>query len=100
MNCDAKASQPAPGEPDALLAPGDTPGLHLLRLIHWLGAAGRQLRRRLLEVAETFELTDTELLVLWLCCGRGYVQVELAGALGISPAQMSGMVERLRNRNL
>ena len=53
------------------------------------------LRRRLAEVAETFELSDTELLVVWLCSGGGRMQVELAAAIGISPAQMSGLVERL-----
>src|SRR5206468_2576310 len=46
------------------------------------------------------ELSDTELLVVWLCSGGGRIQVELALAIGISPAQMSGMVERLRSRGL
>ena len=78
----------------------DLQAQHLLRLIHWMGSANRQLRRKLAEVAAHFALSDTELLVVWLCCGNGRIQVELAGALGISPAQMSGLVERLRTRGL
>jgi DNA-binding MarR family transcriptional regulator len=73
---------------------------HLLRLVHSTSAASRQLRRRLCEVAQAYELSDTELLVVWLCKGGGRVQVELAGAIGVSPAQMSGIVERLRARGL
>ena len=45
---------------------------------------------------KSFDLSDSELLVVWLCSGGGRIQVELAAAIGISPAQMSGMVERLR----
>lgn len=72
----------------------------LLRLVHWTSAASRQLRRRLAEVAQAFDLSDAELLVVWLCHGNGHVQVELAGAIGVSPAQMSGLAERLRARGL
>jgi DNA-binding MarR family transcriptional regulator len=81
-------------------APGDTQADRLLRLVHWTGAASRHLRRRLAEVAAGFDLSDSELLVVWLCNGGGRVQIELAGLIGISPAQMSGMVERLRARDL
>jgi DNA-binding MarR family transcriptional regulator len=73
---------------------------HLLRLIHLTSSASRQLRRRLAQIAAAFELTDGELLVVWLCSGTGRVQGELAAAIGVSPAQMSGMVERLRSRDL
>jgi DNA-binding MarR family transcriptional regulator len=45
-------------------------------------------------------LSDSELLVIWLCRGASRVQVELAAALGVSPAQMSGRVERLAQRGL
>jgi DNA-binding MarR family transcriptional regulator len=58
------------------------------------------LRRRLAEVAGAIDLSDAELLVLWFCHGGGQVQVELAAAIGISPSQMSGLVERLRSREL
>lgn len=79
---------------------GEPPAERLLKLVHWTSAASRQLRRRLGEVAAACDLSDAELLVLWLCQGDGHVQVELAGAIGISPAQMSGLVERLRARGL
>lgn len=90
---------------DSPFAPGDLPsGLppaeQLLWLIHWLSAAGRQLRRKLADVAAESDLSDSELLVVWLCGGEGRVQVELAAAVGVSPAQMSGLVERLGQRGL
>lgn len=72
----------------------------LLELIHSLNTAGRHLRRHLAELAATFDLTDNELLVVWQCRGTGWVQVELAGSIGVSPAQMSGMVDRLGSRGL
>lgn len=80
--------------------PSDCQAESLLRLIHWTSAAGRQLRRRLAEVAATFDLSDTELLVVWLCSGNGRVQIDLAGAIGVSASQMSGLAERLRSRGL
>jgi DNA-binding MarR family transcriptional regulator len=90
---------------DATTAGSELPGYdsqaeRLLSLVHWTSAASRQLRRRLAAVAAGFELSDNELMVLWLSIGGGRVQVELAGAIGISPAQMSGLVERLRSRGL
>jgi len=72
----------------------------LLRLIHWSGAASRQLRRQLAESAGGCGLTENELLVVWLCREGGRVQVDLATAIGVSPAQMSGVVERLGARGL
>src|SRR5687768_15747008 len=72
----------------------------VLRLVHWTSHASRQLRRRLADVAGRLELSDTELLVLWVCSGGGRVQIELAGEIGVSPAQTSGMVERLHSRGL
>jgi DNA-binding MarR family transcriptional regulator len=78
----------------------DSRAERLLRLIHWSSTASRQLRRQLAEVAATFDLTDNELLVVWLCRGTGWVQVELAGTIGVSPAQMSGTVDRLGSRGL
>ena len=82
--------------PDPLTADG------LLRLIYWTSAAGRQIRRCLSTLAEQAGLTDCELFTIWLCLGDdgGMVQGALATALGVSPAQMSGIVERLRQRGL
>src|SRR5215510_7646639 len=82
------------------LPPSDSHADRLLRLVHWTSNASRHLRKRLAELAKPLELSDTELLVVWLCSGGGRIQVDLAGAIGISPAQMSGMVERLRSRGL
>ena len=82
------------------LPPSDSQAERLLSLVHWTSTASRHLRRRLADVAAELGLSDTELLVVWLCSGGGRVQVDLAGAIGISPAQMSGMVERLRSRGL
>ncbi len=78
----------------------DSHAERLLRLVHWTSTASRHLRKRLAELARPLDLSDTELLVVWLCSGGGRIQVELAGAIGVSPAQMSGLVERLRARGL
>jgi MarR family 2-MHQ and catechol resistance regulon transcriptional repressor len=77
-------------------------GDRLLALVHRTSRTSRQLRRRLGELAAGSELTDGELLVIWLCSGdaEGLIQGELAEAIGISPAQMSSVAERLRQRGL
>ena len=72
----------------------------LLVLIHRVSSAGRALRRLLADEAAAVGLTDAELLIVWLCAERGVVQGELATAIGVSPALMSGTVERLRQREL
>jgi DNA-binding MarR family transcriptional regulator len=84
----------------AVPSAAEPPAEQLLRLIHWTSAASRQLRRLLAEIAAACDLSDSELLVVWLCQAAGRVQVELASAVGVSPAQMSGIVERLRRRGL
>jgi DNA-binding MarR family transcriptional regulator len=89
-------SQPASGS----LPPGDAPPERLLRLAHWTSTASRHLRRRISELTAALDLSDTELMVVWLCSGGGRVQIDLAAATGISPAQMSGLMERLRSRGL
>lgn len=79
-----------------------------LQLLLQIGAAARAARRHLAGHVAASELNEQEFLVLWLCddatggktpiAHRG--QGELAEAVGVSPAQMSGLVERLRVRNL
>jgi DNA-binding MarR family transcriptional regulator len=74
-----------------------------LQLLLDATAATRAWRLQLAEQVAASELTEQEFLTLWLCAEapagcRG--QGELASALGVSPAQMSGLVERLRQRNL
>ncbi len=85
---------------DDQLPSGASPPDRMLRLVHWTSSASRQLRRRITDIAAGLELSDTELIVVWMCSGEGRVQVDLAGSTGISPAQMSGLMERLRSRGL
>ncbi len=49
------------------------------------------------------ELTETEFFLLWFCrqAGeQGVAQKEMTDAIGVSPAQMSATVDRLRTRGL
>lgn len=69
-----------------------------LRLVQAMALCGRQLRKTLAELAEPKGLTDTECLILWACCEappEGQGQHELVALLGVSPAQLSGLVEQL-----
>lgn len=74
----------------------------------WLGivqrvtVAGRQLRRWLSECLAPWSLTDSEFLLLFTVqrATRGISQAELAGQLGLSAGQISGLVERLQKRSL
>jgi DNA-binding MarR family transcriptional regulator len=97
-----KAAQPLAPPRAPAARPGDAE--RLLHLIQTAGSAGRQLRRWLAERLTRFELAETEFLVLWLCRQPpkhgGWVQGDLAQAAGISPAQTSSLVERLRKRGL
>jgi len=88
------------GPPKGSGPSGEASPDRLLRLVHWTSTASRHLRRRITDYTATLDISDTELIVTWMCSGEGRVQVELAGATGISPAQMSGLVERLRSRGL
>src|SRR6187397_1426750 len=98
---DRSASLPFLAEPACSGLPaGDAPPERLLRLAHWTSTASRHLRRRIAEATSELDLSETELVIVWLCSGGGRVQVDLAAATGISPAQMSGLVERLRSRGL
>jgi DNA-binding MarR family transcriptional regulator len=74
-----------------------------LHLLLEASAATRAWRARLAEQVAAWGLTDQEFLVLWLCddrSGAAQGQGELAATLGASAAQMSGLVERLRQRDL
>lgn len=87
----------AAGEPpDRLPAEAE----RLLQLVVHLSTTSRTLRKRLAELASQGDLSEHELLVVWLCVSTGRVQSELAATVGVSPAQMSGLVERLRARGL
>ena len=91
------SSSCAPLAPAAATPPPDSA---LLLLVHRVSSAGRALRRLLAEQAGAVGLSDAEVLVVWLCAPRGMVQGDLATAIGVSPALMSGTVERLRQRGL
>ena len=83
------------------IAPATSPpDATLLLLIHRVSSAGRALRRLLADQATAIGLSDAEVLVVWLCTARGMVQGDLATAIGVSPALMSGTVERLRQQGL
>jgi DNA-binding MarR family transcriptional regulator len=93
---------------DANKLAGDT-GKSALRPPHWLdlvtqiSLCGRQMRRMLGEVTLPWNLSDTEFLCLWSCAqgaGNGMAQHDLAVSLGVSAAQMSGLVYDLRDRGL
>jgi DNA-binding MarR family transcriptional regulator len=83
--------------PPPAIPPSDA---SLLLLIHRVSSAGRSLRRVLADRATSVGLSDAEVLVVWLCGPRGMVQGDLAAAIGVSPALMSGTVERLRQKGL
>jgi DNA-binding MarR family transcriptional regulator len=76
----------------------------LLDFIFVAGGAFRRLRGLLDEQVRPFNLLGAECLVLWLCDTRahhaGWAQQDLASAIGVSPAQMSSLVEGLRKRGL
>jgi DNA-binding MarR family transcriptional regulator len=75
----------------------------MLELLHELAACQRRLRRHLDGGLRVGTLGYTELLVLWLCDrapDSGVLQKDLAIETGVSSAQMSGLVEQLRQRGL
>jgi len=72
-----------------------------LRLVQAMALCGRQLRRALAELAAPSGLSDTECLILWACCEappEGQGQHELVTLLGVSPAQLSNLVEQLSSQ--
>jgi DNA-binding MarR family transcriptional regulator len=94
MSCNANENT---GEPP------DATTLAFCEMIQLLSQCHRQLRRMLSDRLSGLGLSDTDFLVLWLCHRaepRGLVQRDLAEALGVSPPQMSGLVERLRQQKL
>ncbi len=78
----------------------DAPWLSLAQLS---ARCARQLRGLLARCVERCGLSDGEFLLLWLCSTaseQGVAQRELAEGVAASPAQASGLVERLRQRGL
>lgn len=69
-----------------------------LLLVQAVTLCGRQLRRALADIATPRGLSDTDCLILWACGhapAEGHAQHALANMLAVSPAQLSGLVERL-----
>jgi DNA-binding MarR family transcriptional regulator len=63
---------------------------------------GRRAARELSQWAGRFELSESELQILWYLCGfvgPGVDQTTLATQLALSPPQVSACVEKLRARN-
>ncbi len=72
----------------------------LLRLV---SRCERELRLALTDRIHRWGIHDVELLVLWLCqetADPGIAQSELVAEIGVSAAQVSGLVERLRRQKL
>jgi DNA-binding MarR family transcriptional regulator len=84
-------------------APPDSAGAAALELAYEIACYQRLLRAGLTGRLRGWGISDHDFWVLWLC-GRaapnGVVQQELAAAVGVSTAQMSGLVERLRQHGL
>ncbi len=84
-----------------------------LTLVHTILQAGRELRQRLATVGHPRHLKDSELLLLWACSRpatdgpdgaaaseEGFSETGLAGPLGLSGSELSGMLYDLRDRGL
>ena len=64
---------------------------------------GRRAVRNLMRWSERFQLSESELQILWCLCGatgKGVDQTTLAHELALSPPQVSACVEKLRGRGL
>ena len=64
---------------------------------------GRQLARQLTLVLRGQSLNEVDFRVLWLLSRQGSMRLEqrgIAEQLGVSPAQVSTLVEKLRRQNL
>jgi DNA-binding MarR family transcriptional regulator len=64
---------------------------------------GRRAARSLMQWSERFQLSESELQILWCLCsapGKGVDQTTLAHQLALSPPQVSACVEKLRGRGL
>ena len=74
-----------------------------IALLGQLAVSCRILRRQVAEVARPLGLSDSHYFLMWRCGqsgSSGASQRELVEALAVSPAQVSGLCEQLRARNL
>jgi DNA-binding MarR family transcriptional regulator len=90
-------------DPPAAQAGPEMPANACLALVQQVAILGRQLRRAHACSVADLGLNDTQLLLLWVCADagtRGIPQNRLASLLGLSTAQVSGLVDRLSQREL
>ncbi len=83
--------------------PPDSADVMPLKLAHEIACCHRLLRVWLIDRLRGWGIGDHDFWVLWLCdraAPEGVAQHKLADAAGVSEAQMSGVVERLRQHGL
>lgn len=74
-----------------------------IELSEQISQCARLLRAEVARQSEPAQLTDAEFSMLWSCAAApagGVSQKELAAALAVSPAHVSGLVEQLRGKGL
>ena len=79
------------------------PECTMIDVIRQLHVCSRQLRSMFSEQLRTVQLTDSEFLLLWICSQSGEqptIQGQVVSWIGLSPAQLSGLVDRLYKRGL
>jgi DNA-binding MarR family transcriptional regulator len=93
--------------PNHVLSTAETepekPANACLALVQQVAMFSRQMKRILASLLADSELSDTHLLLLWACADagtHGIAQNQLAALVGLSTAQISGLVERMSRREL
>ena len=84
-------------------APTDSSGVAALELAYEMACCQRLLRAGFIRRLCKWGVSDCDFWALWLCRRsppQGIFQYQLAAAVGVSAAQMSGLVERLRRQGL
>lgn len=74
-----------------------------VRVVLRLAVFSRDLRRLLAKHLKSTKLNDTQFLLLFVCretANQGISQIDLAALVGVSPAQMSSLVEQLQSQQL
>lgn len=74
-----------------------------VRVVLRLAVFSRDLRRLLAKHLKSTKLNDTQFLLLFACretANQGISQIDLAALVGVSPAQMSSLVEQLQSQQL
>lgn len=87
----------------ASCAPPGSESVAAVELAYEMACCQRLLRAGFNRRLSRWDVSDHDFWVLWLCrrwTPQGIVQQELAVAVGVSAAQMSGLVERLRQQGL